>query len=145
MANVLCHQQDIRSCRKWSWWHSVIYILSHPNELASGCIASRWLMVNVGCHPDKFSCCPMSSIRDNIFLSQSHPDDLAICSISSGWLIDTAWCHPDHLRYCPRMTLRHLNRKSSGWLSPWPYVIRMPYGHCSISLEWFTIFPKSSG
>ena len=85
-------------------------------------------------------------------LAVSHPDDLTIGSITPGWLMGIVGCHPDDLRYSPISsgwhniiwTLSHpdeitmLMPKSSGWVSPWPYLIRMTFGHCSMSSGWLS-------
>ena len=87
-----------------------------------------------------------------LLLAVSHPDDLTIGSITPGWLMGIVGCHPDDLRYSPISsgwhniiwTLSHpdeitmLMPKSSGWVSPWPYLIRMTFGHCSMSSGWLS-------
>ena len=79
-------------------------MVSHPDDLTIGSITSGWLMGIVGCHPDDLRYFPISSGWHNIIWTLSHPDEITI-----------------------------LMPKSSGWVSSWPYLIRMTFGHCSMS------------
>ena len=57
------------------------------------------------------------------------------------WMMPSGWLAM--LPYFIRMIQCNLNPKSSGWLS---YLMRMPYGACSLSPRWHTLLTlKSSG
>ena len=82
-------------CRMSSGWLGIlsyvirmgllIWSVSHPDDLSTLSISSRWIMDIAGCQPD----------------------DLAIGTISSGWLMTNALCHPDDIRSFPKSSGWH--------------------------------------
>ena len=102
-----CHPDDLRYYAISFGRHNVIWTLSHPGEVASDRISSRWLMADALCHPDDLANVISSGwVTAN---SLCHPDnipfhlmsciDLTEVGISSGWVTAMLLCHPDDIRF----------------------------------------------
>ena len=132
---ALCHPDKRNNLiMKSSEWLS----LSHPYDLAVGSISSGWLMANVLSHPDDIRSFHKPSGWNDVGWILCHPDEIAPGRISSRRLMtiirmtfDINLCHPHEII--------NLIPKSSKWLNYCQYLIRMTYGHCSMSPGWLTI------
>ena len=108
-------------------WHNIIWIVSHPDELAPGRISSGWLKSTAVCHPESYDSALCHTDEINLLIPKSSGwlsyrqylirTTYGHCRMSTGWLTK--------LSYLVRMTQHHLNPKSSGWVSSWSYLIRM--------------------
>ena len=136
-----CHPDDFRYSPISSGRHNVIWILSHPGELAPGSISSGWLLDTAVCHPDDISYHHMSSgwLSRNWYIIRMSYDNVIM---SSGWHTLLLLSHPDQIANFDfpqhAVALQRFRNNARGWPIFWDSMCDNTF-HCFAGISLFII------